>query len=243
MVEPFFFGSNDELFAIYHPASGAPRGHGVLIAPPLLNEAMRANYALRQIALKLSASGFDVLRFDFAGTGNSALDISEISVQRWMADIENAAKELEDIAGSIAFSLVSVRFSTFLCSQLGLNRRITRHAMWDPLMSGKEWLASLRRSQDAASKRLPHAQLDRDTEFMGHRAPPHFATELDELTALPPVGDEQLRIYHEESTANRSGRQTSDYDKRLPFECNWESLSSQVLYPHAVIDNICDFLV
>src|SRR5690606_39802076 len=94
LIEPFYFGADSRLFGIYHPADGPASGQAVLIAPPLLNESMRSHFALRQIALKLSATGHNVLRFDFSGTGNSRGSPADFRPADWIDDIGLAGQEL-----------------------------------------------------------------------------------------------------------------------------------------------------
>jgi len=70
--EPFFYESQDQqIFAIYHPPQGAPRGEGVVICYPAPQDIMRSYQAHVQLARLLAQQGFAVLRFDYAGTGDS----------------------------------------------------------------------------------------------------------------------------------------------------------------------------
>jgi hypothetical protein len=237
LIEPFYFGEDSRLFGIYHPADGLAGGEAVLIAPPLLNESMRAHFALRQIALKLSAAGHHVLRFDFSGTGNSLGSPEDFRPADWVDDIGLAAQELLDISGAASISIVTVRFSACLAACSPVVPRNARFVMWDPVDSGPKWLSELRKSQDAALRRLPRAPLDRQCEFLGHRVHPEFATDLTQLESGDVRADHVLRIVHD-----NSGRARNEDTVFVPFRCSWESLSSQVLYPHAVIDRICQFL-
>lgn len=241
LIEPFYFGKDSRLFGIYHPADGLANGHAVLIAPPLLNEAMRAHFALRQIALKLSAAGHDVLRFDFSGTGNSLGSPIDFRPADWVDDIRLAGQELLDISGAVSLSIVTARFSACLATCSSAAERYSRCVMWDPVASGPRWLAELRKSQDAAIRRLPQAPLDREREFLGHRVHDLFTDDLARLQEGEILADRVLCIVHDNVT--RAGTRAKNADTVLvPFQCNWKSLSSQVLYPHAVIERICQFL-
>jgi pimeloyl-ACP methyl ester carboxylesterase len=241
LIEPFYFGEDSRLFGIYHPADSLAGGHAVLIAPPLLNESMRAHFALRQIALKLSAAGHHILRFDFSGTGNSLGSPADFRPADWVDDIGLAGQELLEISGATSVSIVTVRFSACLATCSTIVQRYSRCVMWDPVESGPQWLRELRRSQDAAVRRLPRAPLDREREFLGHRVHQDFAGDLTRLKSGDIQADRVLRIVHDDGERMRM-RASSDDTTFIPFQCSWESLSSQVLYPHAVIDRICQFL-
>ena len=54
MIEAFFFGpSNQQVFAIYHPPAGGSGQVLTVICPPLFNEYMRTQLALRELAISL----------------------------------------------------------------------------------------------------------------------------------------------------------------------------------------------
>ena len=74
-VEGFFFGEKQQLFGMFHPSNGRPRDHAVVLCPPLFHEYFRAHFALKKIATDLASSGYDVVRFDYSGTGDSKGDL------------------------------------------------------------------------------------------------------------------------------------------------------------------------
>ena len=68
----------------------------IIVAPPLLTETIRTHYALKEISVGLSKVGFDVLRFDFSGCGDSAGDLREITVEHWVEDAAEIGTALSD---------------------------------------------------------------------------------------------------------------------------------------------------
>src|SRR5687768_16729988 len=110
-MNPFYFGSSQRpLYGVYHPSKGrTARPVGVVLCYPLGQEYMRAHRAFRQLATLLTKNGFPVLRFDYAGTGDSAGDGSAGSVATWVEDIGAAIDELKDTAGVSRVSLVGLR--------------------------------------------------------------------------------------------------------------------------------------
>jgi dienelactone hydrolase len=62
---------DEPIFAVHHPASAQPRGVGVIICPPFGWEDMSSYRSRREWAERLAGTGFDVLRIDFPGSGDS----------------------------------------------------------------------------------------------------------------------------------------------------------------------------
>ena len=77
-AEPYWFGPARAplLGRLHRPLGGRARG-GVLICPPVGIELAHSHYVLRCLARELTACGFAVLRFDYAGTGQSAGDMND----------------------------------------------------------------------------------------------------------------------------------------------------------------------
>src|SRR5882757_5126910 len=71
----FILAGGRPLFAWHHaPPSALRRGAGIVLCPPLGYEYMSAYPTMRILAERLAALGFDALRVDYDGTGNSAGD-------------------------------------------------------------------------------------------------------------------------------------------------------------------------
>jgi uncharacterized protein len=146
-VKPLYFGTNEQpLFGIYHPPQGRPaRDAGVVILPPLGQEAVRAHRALRQLALQLSAARFHVLRFDWYGSGDSSGDLVEATMAQWAANAVTATEELEDMAAVTKVHWVGLKLGASLGALAARGRRdLDTLVMWDPVVGGRTYLAELR---------------------------------------------------------------------------------------------------
>src|SRR6478609_1358663 len=99
-MTPITFGTSDRFLAgLYDaPASGG-RDLGVVIASSFGQEAMRAQRALRQLAIELARAKVHVFRFDFFGTGDSAGEGWEGTTAEWIDNLDAASDELKDMAG------------------------------------------------------------------------------------------------------------------------------------------------
>ena len=81
-MTPLYFGERTRrLFGVYTPAHAAGRpARGVVLCHPWGQEYLHAHRSLRKLGDLLAAAGFDVLRFDYFGTGDSAGDLPEASL-------------------------------------------------------------------------------------------------------------------------------------------------------------------
>lgn len=237
-MEPFFFGEHRDLFGAYHMATGMPRRHGVLIAGPLLNEGIRAQFALRRIAERLSARGYDVLRFDYKGLGNSPVPSTNARVADWAANIVTASDELPAIAGVETGTLIAVRFGACLAADLMRKRPLKRLLLWDPILDGSRWIEDLHACRDNLPIRLRDAV--RSNEYMGHEMHERFAEELKTRCNLSVSADEVAVVL------SSGYRHSSDVEKlteqidRTQYDCQWTSYNSSVIYSADIIEAICN---
>lgn len=141
-MNPVFFGEAEHaLYGVHHPPRGAtPRSAGVLLCYPFAQEYMRAHRAFRQLSLLLSAEGFHVLRFDYTGTGDSAGDPVEMSLERWDQDLGLAIEELIDTAAVASVWIIGLRLGGALALRAAARAEVNGVVLWDPIVFGEEQL-------------------------------------------------------------------------------------------------------
>ena len=140
-MNAFYFGASArQLFACYHPATGRSRG-GVVICAPLGREYLLAYATLRYLARLLADAGYDVLRFDYFGTGDSAGEFEEASQEQWLSDIAIAITELKDLARIDRVSLVGMRYGATLAGIVARTQdTIDGLVLWDAVLWGRDYL-------------------------------------------------------------------------------------------------------
>ena len=243
LIEPFYFGHSSKIFGVYHASQSAPRRHAVVIAGPLLNESMRAHYALRQIAINLANAGFDVLRFDYEGMGNSHGSLLDIVPEDWTNNISDAVKEISDICGAKSVSIVAVRFAACLTGHVSDKFNIDNLIFWDPILTGEVWYELLRKSQSGLREKSSAADVIGETEYMGHVLSRTFLEEVRSTGDPIIMAKTTLAVLtegygdHFDSVSNGVRR------KDISYNCGWEDPSSRILYPHDVIRIICDEMI
>jgi uncharacterized protein len=145
-MNPFFFGSSrKQLFGIHHPPKAKTgRASAVLLCYPFGDEYMRTHKAMRQLTLQLAKAGAHVLRFDYFGTGDSAGESEDGTIEQWLEDIAVAADELKEAAGVSRISMVGLRLGGTLAALAAAARTdVDDLLMWDPIVDGKSYFREL----------------------------------------------------------------------------------------------------
>jgi uncharacterized protein len=190
-MEPFYFGHRDAaLFGLYHaPARGTAERSGVVLCAPFGHEFIVAHRAYRELALRLAAAGFHVLRFDYHATGDSAGACDAGAPGRWVDDIASAIGELRLRMGRCSIvALVGARLGATLTTLVAAERGdIARLVLWDPVINGRTHLVELGRRQEAMLRRThvtPATSPSHTREFLGFALAESACREVEALDLL-----------------------------------------------------------
>jgi exosortase A-associated hydrolase 2 len=182
-VNVFHFGiGTRRLFGVYRPGVGeGTTAKAAVLCAPWGQEYIRAHRSVRQLGIQLNAAGFHVLRFDYYGTGDSAGDMTEATVKDWEEDVGLAVDELRDSSGASRVSLIGLRLGATLAASCAASRPqdVRELVLWDPVVSGREYLSELRAAAGAVTARRPAA--DSPLEVNGFPLSSAMAAELDAL--------------------------------------------------------------
>jgi pimeloyl-ACP methyl ester carboxylesterase len=113
------------------------------------HEHTRSFRNLQQLAVRLSQIGFEVIRFDYAGTGNSQGKPADMSLPQWQQDVSNViqyAKERQhalDPHSNSKVSVLGIRLGGTFLAQTQLDG-IEHAILWDPVLDGSVYLNQLR---------------------------------------------------------------------------------------------------
>lgn len=166
---PTWFGTADmPLFGVVHvPVNGLARA-GVVICPPLGKEHVDTYRGLKLLAQRLCARGFAVLRFDYAGTGDSSCEQdSSVAVDRYQDSIRAAVDYLRS-SGVPEVGLVGLRAGALLAGVTADSiDGLAGLVLWDPVTDGRRFL----RSQRALYKMAVGADAGSDVEAAGQPLP------------------------------------------------------------------------
>ena len=146
----FHFGTGTRrLFGVYLPGAGdGPSARVAVLCAPWGQEYLRSHRSVRQLGLQLNAAGFHVLRFDYYGTGDSAGDMLDATVQDWEDDVSQAVDEARETAGADRVSLIGLRLGGALAARVAVKRPddVKDLVLWDPVVSGSAYLDELQRT-------------------------------------------------------------------------------------------------
>jgi pimeloyl-ACP methyl ester carboxylesterase len=109
-------------------------------------EYLRAHRSFRQLAVLLVRNGFDVLRFDYWGSGDSGGESHQATLTHWSEDLQHAVRELRVRAGVREVSLVGLRLgATLVCSAARSLAPVADLVLWDPVPAGTDYVEGLKR--------------------------------------------------------------------------------------------------
>jgi alpha-beta hydrolase superfamily lysophospholipase len=135
----------------FHAGALPRRNVAVVMCRPLGYEALCSYRTYTQLAQTLSDAGFDVMRFDYHGTGDSAGgDEDPQRVDAWLASIEAAIDETCRLSGATRIALFGTRFGGTLAVQAAVQRGgVDTLMLWAPCASGRTFVREMR-AADAA---------------------------------------------------------------------------------------------
>ena len=145
--EPVFLGAGDErLFAFLHPAAQAARGT-IVMCHAFAEEKLWSHRVYVTFAREAAQAGFNVLRFDMRGEGDSALDFEQSSIETRIGDTLRAVAAAKD-RWSRDVVLVGHRLggSIAAVAQTRASSDVRAVAIWDPILDGEDYFGQLLRS-------------------------------------------------------------------------------------------------
>jgi pimeloyl-ACP methyl ester carboxylesterase len=149
-MNPFYFGTQErQLLGIYEAAGAASKpSRAVVVCHPWGSEYIHAYRAMRRLTKMLTVKGVHTLRFDYFGTGDSAGDSTAGDLDGWETDIHSAIEELADTTGATQISLVGLRLGATLAANVAvrLGAAVNSLVLWDPVVSGSEYLTEMHHS-------------------------------------------------------------------------------------------------
>lgn len=255
---PLYFGPSDSaLFGCYDPPAGAPaRDRAVVLCQPVGQEYIRAHRSFVQLATRLARAGFPVLRFDYCGCGDSAGDVEDASLARWIEDVGRAIDEVRRRSGRSRVSLVGLRLGAALAAHAACVRDdVASLVLWAPVFDGAAFLRELRQLQAellrfAYVRPAPGTERDAAAEVLGFRLPAHLREELERLDLLAHGtcrAPQVLIIDHDtagiaplEQRLRASGVRVET--RAVAGPRIWLSESFRALVPHQTLETIVQWL-
>lgn len=198
------FGPDDARLAgvRYEPSTGTRRGTCAVLCAPFGHESIESLRAMRLLSGHLARSGFDVLRFDYRGAGDSSGDGTDVTIEQWREDTERAVAEAKRLSGATRVALVGARLGAAIAAQVAASRRdVDALVMWGPVWSGREHARYLRRAHMdwlavELRERPSAAGWIREGEVLGYPFETPLRTSMQQLDAraIPAVDVRHLLV-------------------------------------------------
>ncbi|MEM7453212.1 MAG: alpha/beta hydrolase [Planctomycetota bacterium] len=148
-MQPRFFGDDDsQLYGVYH----TPRGKvnrpfkAVVICPPTGQDYIRSHWCLKLLANQLTRKGVHVLRFDYAGTGDSPGSFEDVkSIETWQDNIRQAIRHIREQSKAETVMLAGLRTGAAFAAQVAQdNADVNSVVLWEPVVDGARYVGNLR---------------------------------------------------------------------------------------------------
>ena len=111
-----------------------------MLCRPIGLEALSAHRAYRCLAEQLAAKSMVTLQFDYAGTGDSAGDLTDVgSIGDWLSDIGTAIDFVRK-TGVRRVGLIGLRLGATLAANAAADNDVEALVLWDPCATGRGFL-------------------------------------------------------------------------------------------------------
>lgn len=142
-AEALWMGDGESrLFGAMHAARSGLRA-GIVVCAPILHEYVRSHRLFAMLAHELSGHGFNVLRFDYFGTGDSEGEDVEFSLQRAAIDAAMAVEHMRATMPGLPIIVLGIRAGAFPAAQLARNGSCDRLWLWQPVLDGADYMRRL----------------------------------------------------------------------------------------------------
>jgi exosortase A-associated hydrolase 2 len=156
----FFPGPRGRLFGVLHEARGTGSGEPFVLCHPLGEEKLWSHRVFVSFARLLAAAGHGVLRFDYAGNGDSDGEFADCSLASLRADVAAAAGEIRRRTSTETISMLGLRSGATIASLVAEELEVSRLILWAPVVDGARYMQDLLRinlsTQIAMFKEVRH---------------------------------------------------------------------------------------
>lgn len=152
-----------QLYWVRHTAARRPARGRVVLAGPLGDERMHAYLTWVRWARRLAASGYEVVRFDYRGQGESTGAFEAACLSDWASDLRAVAGLVAEGDGPLVLS--GLRLGALLSAGLFAGGLGDALLAWGPPASGRAMLMDLLRRKLAEAMMQGRREKGRDRDW------------------------------------------------------------------------------
>ncbi len=142
-AEAHFFPSDGQsLYGVHYRPRGNRLRRGVVLCHSIGHEYARGYRNLQQLALQLCSHGFDVLRFDYANTGNSHGRCEELTAEQMQRNLIDARDHLQRQSGAQHITAIGLRMGASIAATVP-PATFDQFILWDPVINGDTFVKML----------------------------------------------------------------------------------------------------
>jgi len=150
----FLGDGGQRIFSIVHRPAGRAAG-GVVVCPPLYNDALH-NYRREVIlARELAVRGFAVQRFHYRCTGHSDGESLDLTYEGLCHDADRARAHLIDTAGVERVAFLGTRLGALVAARAAGPHEGAPLVLWEPTMTARQYFREAFRAARITSIRGP----------------------------------------------------------------------------------------
>lgn len=147
----FLENEGQHLYAVHHePPGEMERRGGVVLVHPFAEEKKAAQRALVETARALTVRGFEALRFDFRGEGDSEGEFGDSTIETRLSDLRAAAAWLQEQVSGRPLGLLGLRLGGTLALTVAEEspEAFAFVVLWEPIVNGARYMRqNLQRSR------------------------------------------------------------------------------------------------
>ncbi len=121
----------------------------IILCPPVFQEEIIADRALNSLSDRLASLHSPIVRFDFAGMGNSEGSHLQLTLEEWLQNLLKIISKTQDKFQSEKVHLIGLRMGATLINSFAeqLEAEIDQLLLWHPVINGIPYLNDLNKYQ------------------------------------------------------------------------------------------------
>jgi alpha-beta hydrolase superfamily lysophospholipase len=142
-MHPVSFGGHFGWLSEPLPKSSENSKAGIVLCAPLGHEALWLHQTVRSLTDRLAARGFVVLRFDYAGTGDSIDPGGLVEPDKWVDEAVEAVGFMRRATGVERVALIGFRFGAMVAAQAARAAHVDTVALVAPVVGGRQFVREM----------------------------------------------------------------------------------------------------